>query len=127
MTDEKQPPKQLPSLPQKVGIVALPFEVWRAFLEPHVHSQEDVNVVRDIHHIVQTMIAAQSFHANCKPPSVSIKRSPRYPSTAPGGGTLELHLVCDCGETLSIIDDIAPDSLQGIGPRGAFRPAKDAH
>jgi hypothetical protein len=117
MTDEKL----TPSPPQKVGVVALTFEVWRAFLEPHVHSQEDVDRVRAIHHMVKTQIAAQSFHANCKPPTISIKKSPRFPST------MELHLTCDCGETLSIIDNIPPDDLQGIGPRGAFRPTKDAH
>lgn len=101
---------------QRLATVTMPFEMWRILLHRGQLTPDMHLLGHQAVELVQIQLEAQTIHANCDTPKTSIVHSRLYPDR------YLMKVVCSCGEILTSADNIPPETLERIGPRGAYRP-----
>ena len=103
----------------KIGVVGMPFDLWRVIVKGHIQTIEELEAGKLALGVIAQQLAAQSFHANCGAPAFTTRPSVRHKDH------YELIVTCDCGEELTIIDGIISEVLDPVGRQGAFVPIKN--
>ncbi len=100
----------------KIGLVGLPFHLWRAMLTPEM-SAEGIDRLKAVHEAIDRQIGLQAFHSNCGLPTYSLQTEDSRHSS--------LVCTCDCGEELVRVMGIPSQYFERVGPVGVYMPAKD--